>query len=56
MNPKLLFISAVPNSRRLATAAGSLTWGGGGTMEDMCYDRLRAEACVAVWTSLPITH
>jgi hypothetical protein len=30
MNPKLLFISAVPNSRRLATAAGSLTWGGGG--------------------------
>jgi hypothetical protein len=25
---------------------GDMTGGGGGTMEDMCYERLRAEACV----------
>jgi hypothetical protein len=34
-----VFITAVPITKLFAR-------GGGGTMEDMCYERLRAEACV----------
>ncbi len=37
-----VLITAVPITKLFA-------WGGGGgTMEDMCYERLRAEACVLV--------
>jgi hypothetical protein len=36
---KCVFITAVPMTKLFA-------WGGGETMEDMCYERLRAEACV----------
>ena len=34
-----VFITAVPITKLFA-------WGRGETMEDMCYERLRAEACV----------
>jgi hypothetical protein len=34
-----VFITAVPITKLFA-------WGGGGTMEDICYERLRAEVCV----------
>ena len=34
-----VFITAVPITKLFA-------WGGGGTIEDMCYERLRVEACV----------
>jgi len=34
-----VFITAVPITKLFACV-------GGGTMEDMCYERLRAEACV----------
>ena len=34
-----VFITAVPNTKLLACV-------GGGTMEDMCYERLRATTCV----------
>ena len=34
-----MFITAVPITKLFA-------WGGGETMEDMCYERRRAEACV----------
>ena len=34
-----MFIASVPSTKLF-------TWGGGETMEDMCYERLRAEACV----------
>jgi hypothetical protein len=36
----VVFITAVPITKLFAGG------GGGGTMEDMCYERLRAEACV----------
>jgi hypothetical protein len=41
-----VFITAVPITKLF-------TWGGKGIVEDMCYERRRAEP---VWTSLPITH
>ena len=34
-----VFITAVPITKLFA-------WGGGGTIEDLCYERLRVEACV----------
>jgi hypothetical protein len=34
-----VFITAVPITKLFA-------WGGRGIVEDMCYERLRAEACV----------
>jgi thiamine pyrophosphokinase len=41
-----VFITAVPITKLFA-------WGGAGTREDMCYERLRAEACVDV---VNVTH
>jgi hypothetical protein len=38
----VVFITAVPITKLFAGGGG----GGGGTMEDMCYEGLRAEACV----------
>jgi hypothetical protein len=34
-----VFITAGPSTKLFA-------WGGGGVLEDMCYERRRAEACV----------
>jgi hypothetical protein len=36
---RCVFITAGPSTKLF-------TWGGGGTWEDMCYERRRAEACV----------
>ena len=44
----LCFITAGPSTKLFAC-------GEGGILEDMCYERRRAEACVT-GTSLPITH